>query len=76
MNRLDEMLDRIIGGGIYLLMWGAFLLAAFLIFGFVALVSGIIFKSVLAGVVISLAVVFGGGYILYQVGKRFFWAMS
>jgi len=72
MNKIDEILERILDGGAYLVMWGALLLAAFLIFVLVAVISGIIFKSVLVGVVIGLTVVFGGSYILYQLGKRLF----
>jgi hypothetical protein len=49
MNKLDEILDRIVEGGSYLVMWGAFLLAAFLIFVVVTVISGIIFQSVWPG---------------------------
>ena len=71
MNRLDEILWKIIDGGAYLLLWGVFLLLAGIVFIVSAVIGGIILGGAVKGIVVGLVVTFGGGYVLYKAGKRF-----
>lgn len=72
MAKPDEILDRIIDGGMYLVMWGGAILAALFVFVFVSGLVWAISGSLGVGALIGLIVTFGIGWVLYQVGKRVF----
>lgn len=72
MPRPDEILERIIDGGMYLVLWGAAILAALVLFAFVTGVAAIISGSLAVGAVIGIVVTCGIAFVLYQVGKRVF----
>jgi hypothetical protein len=71
MDKLDEIMDRIIGGGMYLFIWGAFLLLGLIVFGFSTVIGILLIRGVVGGIIVGLAVTFGLGYVLYKAGNRF-----
>ena len=70
MNKLGDFLEKVFDGGMYLLMVGAFFVAAVIVFIFVGGIVGIIFNSFTTGVVIGLVVTIVIFYALYAIGKR------
>jgi hypothetical protein len=68
----DEILDRTIEGGMYLLAWGGAIVLAVIVFAFVAGVVAILSGSLFWGIAVGLSVTFGAGYLLYQIGKHIF----
>jgi hypothetical protein len=70
MNKFGDFLEKVFDGGMYLLMVGAFFVAAVIIFIFVGGVVGIIFNNLTTGVVIGFVVTIAIIYALYAIGKR------
>jgi uncharacterized membrane protein YesL len=71
MNKLDEILDQIVSGGMYLGLWICALLLAGIVFVVSTLIGAVVFGSFPSGLVVGFVVVFGGGYVLAKLGKRF-----
>ena len=72
MAKPDEILERIIEGGMYLLAWGSAILLALIVFAFVAGVVAILSGGLIWGIAAGLGVTLGARYLLYQIGKHIF----
>jgi hypothetical protein len=70
MRRLDNILDMMLEGFVPLAALGVFLTMVSVLFGICAVIGGLIFHSFSAGVLVGLAVVFGGALLLVQLGKH------
>jgi hypothetical protein len=70
MKTLDSILDMLLEGFIQLASWGVMLIMVSCLFGICAVLGGLIFQSFIVGVLVGVVVVFGGGLLLFQLGKR------
>ena len=70
MKTLDSILDMLLEGFIQLASWGVMLIMVSCLFGICAVIGGLIFHSFLAGLLVGFVIVFGGGYLLSQLGKH------
>jgi hypothetical protein len=70
MKTLDNILEMVLEGAIYLATWSAFLIMVSCLFGICAVLGGLIFQSFFVGVLVGVVVVFGGGLLLFQLSKR------
>ena len=64
-----EILEKIVDGLISLAFIGVMLLAGIFVFAISALIAGVIFNSLVAGVIVGLVVTFGIAIVLFLVGN-------
>jgi hypothetical protein len=69
MEKLTELLERIVMGGIWLFLAVGALIVGSIVFAVSSLIGATIFGSWINGVILGLIVTFGGGYILYKIGS-------
>ena len=67
----NDVLDRIFGGGMLLVGWGAFLLLGLIVFAVSSVIGMVIFQGVINGLILGAVVTFGAGYVLYKLGAYF-----
>ena len=69
MEKLTELLEGIMMGGIWLFLAVGALIVGSNVFAVSSLIGATIFGSWINGVILGLIVTFGGVYILYKIGS-------
>ena len=69
MEKLTELLERILAGGAWLVLWGFLLVGGVILFAVSSLIGATIFGSWINGVILGIVVAFGAGYVLYKIGS-------
>jgi hypothetical protein len=69
MEKLTDLLERILAGGLWLFVAGGVLILAVILFAASSLIGAAIFGSWINGVILGLVVTFGTGYVLYKLGS-------
>ncbi len=69
MEKLTELLERILMGGVWLFLAVGALILAVIVFAVSSFIGAAIFGSWINGVILGVVVTFGGGYVLYKLGS-------
>jgi hypothetical protein len=69
MEKLTELMERILSGGMWLFLAVGMLIVAVIVFAVSSFIGAAIFGSWINGVILGVVVTFGGGYVLYKLGQ-------